>query len=159
MARTVKEHEYAAKRNQILAAAQRLIYTKGYERIDHRRHPGGFPDRPAGPSIATFTPSRPCWKRSSSRCKKTWNSRYLPIVQDPRLSALEKLQRFFATLDTARTAQKAFIASLARVWFADENAIVREKVAEAIVERRAPLLRIDRPPGGPGRRLYVSPFP
>ena len=33
MARTVKEQEYAEKRNEILDAAQRLVYTKGYERM------------------------------------------------------------------------------------------------------------------------------
>ena len=153
MARTVKEQEYAAKRSQILAAAQRLIYTKGYERMtigdilaDLQISSGAF---------YHYFDSKPAVLEAViEQMQKDVEQPLLPIVQDPRLSALEKLQRFFATLDTARTAQKAFIASLARVWFADENAIVREKVAEAIVERRAPLLTNDRPPGGPGRRLY-----
>ena len=38
MARTVKEHEYAEKRNEILDAAQRFIYTKGYERMGRLRN-------------------------------------------------------------------------------------------------------------------------
>src|SRR5438309_977263 len=33
MARTVKEEEYAIRRNQILDVAQGLIYTKGYEQM------------------------------------------------------------------------------------------------------------------------------
>jgi AcrR family transcriptional regulator len=33
MARIVKEEEYAARRNEILDAAQRLVYTKGYEHM------------------------------------------------------------------------------------------------------------------------------
>lgn len=33
MARVVKEQEYSQKRNDILDAAVRLIYTKGYERM------------------------------------------------------------------------------------------------------------------------------
>ena len=33
MARVVKEQEYAAKRNEILDAAQRLIYSKGYTQM------------------------------------------------------------------------------------------------------------------------------
>ena len=33
MARTIKPHEYAEKRNDILDAAQRLVYSKGYERM------------------------------------------------------------------------------------------------------------------------------
>jgi hypothetical protein len=35
---------------------------------------------------------------------------------------------------------KAFLAGLARVWYTDDNAIVRQKVDEAIVVRRAPML-------------------
>jgi AcrR family transcriptional regulator len=33
MARTLKEEEYLARRNEILAAARRLVYTKGYEQM------------------------------------------------------------------------------------------------------------------------------
>ena len=33
MARIVKEEEYVEKRNEILAVAQRLVYTKGYEQM------------------------------------------------------------------------------------------------------------------------------
>ena len=33
MARKVNEQEYAEKRNEILEAAQRLVFTKGYERM------------------------------------------------------------------------------------------------------------------------------
>lgn len=33
MARIVKEKAYAVKRNEILEAAQRLVYTKGYEQM------------------------------------------------------------------------------------------------------------------------------
>jgi TetR/AcrR family transcriptional repressor of nem operon len=62
------------------------------------------------------------------------------IIDDSSLSAIEKLQRFFATLDEARHSQQAVITELVRIWFADDNAIVREKVDEVIVQRRAPLL-------------------
>ena len=33
MARTVKEQEYATKRNEILDIARKLVYTKGYEQM------------------------------------------------------------------------------------------------------------------------------
>ena len=33
MARTVKEHEYSARRSEILDAAQRLVSTIGYEQM------------------------------------------------------------------------------------------------------------------------------
>jgi hypothetical protein len=43
-------------------------------------------------------------------------------------------------LDRTRSTQQALIADVMRVWFADDNAIVREKTDEVIVQRRAPLL-------------------
>lgn len=65
---------------------------------------------------------------------------FLPIVHDPHLSAIEKLQGFFATLDRLRTAQKADVVKLLRIWYTDDNAIVRQKVDDAVFEQCAPLL-------------------
>ena len=50
------------------------------------------------------------------------------IVHDPHLSALDKLQRFFASLTYFKTERKTFLLALLQVWYKDENAIVREKV-------------------------------
>ena len=55
----------------------------------------------------------------------------LPIVQDPVLGALEKLQRFFAALDQWKFAHKRLILAYLPVWYGDENAIVRNKLYQA----------------------------
>jgi AcrR family transcriptional regulator len=139
MARTVNQEEHDAKRNQILDAAQRLVYTKGYERmtvqdilVDLGISSGAF--------YHYFSSKPAVLEALIERMQQDAEQPLLPLVHDPHLSALEKLQRFFAILDRSRIAQKAFIADLLRVWFADDNAIVRQKVDEAILERRAPLL-------------------
>jgi AcrR family transcriptional regulator len=64
----------------------------------------------------------------------------LPIVHDPTLGALDKLQRFFATLDREKLAHKEFVLAYLRVWYADENAIVRHKLYTARVKRLTPWL-------------------
>jgi len=64
----------------------------------------------------------------------------LPIIHDPHLSAIEKFQGFFDTLDRLRIAHKADVVTLGRVWYTGDNAIVRQKVDEAVREQRAPLL-------------------
>jgi TetR/AcrR family transcriptional regulator, transcriptional repressor for nem operon len=64
----------------------------------------------------------------------------LPIIHDPHLGALNKLQRFFDMLDRLRIAHKTDVVKLGRVWYSDDNAIVRQKVDEAVVKQRAPLL-------------------
>jgi AcrR family transcriptional regulator len=139
MARVVKAEEFAAKRNQILDAAQRLIYSKGYERmsiqdiLDQLQISKG--------AFYHYFDSKPALLEALiERMQQQIEQSLLPSIHDPRLSALEKLQLYFAALDRSRTEKKAFIADLARVWFADDNAIVREKVNAATIERRAPLL-------------------
>jgi AcrR family transcriptional regulator len=64
----------------------------------------------------------------------------LPVIHDPYLSAIEKLQGFFDTLDQLRMANRAILITVAQVWYTDGNALVRLKVDEAIFEQRAPLL-------------------
>jgi AcrR family transcriptional regulator len=141
MARTVNEQEYAAKRNDILDAAQRLVYAKGYERMT-------IQDILADLQISSgafyhYFASKPALLEALiERMQQEVEQPLLSIVHDQHLTALGKLQRFFATLDRSRAAQKTFLAGLLHVWFADHNAIVRQKVDEASVERRAPLLTV-----------------
>lgn len=139
MARTVHEEEYAEKRDEILDAAQRLVYAKGYERMT-------IQDILADLQISSgafyhYFDSKPALLEALiERMQEEVEQPLIPIVHDPHLPAVEKLQSFFATLDCSRAAQKASLAKLLRVWFTDYNAIVRQKVDEASVERRAPLL-------------------
>jgi len=139
MARTVKEQEYAEKRNEILDAAQRLVYTKGYERMT-------IQDILADLQISSgafyhYFDSKPAVLEAFiERIKEETEKPLLPIIQDPHLPALEKLRGFFATLDRLRIAHKADVVKLGRVWYTDDNAIVRQKVDEAVLKQRAPLL-------------------
>jgi AcrR family transcriptional regulator len=139
VARTVNKAEHTAKRNQILDAAQRLVYTKGYERMT-------LQDILADVQISSgafyhYFDSKPAVLEAFiERIRQEVEQPLLPIVHDPRLPALDKLQRFFDTLDRLRLAHKADVIELGRVWYTDDNAIVRQKVDEAVVKQRAPLL-------------------
>jgi AcrR family transcriptional regulator len=139
MARTVNQTEYTAKRNDILDAAQRLIYTKGYERMT-------LQDILAEVQISSgafyhYFDSKPAVLEAFiDRIRQAVEQPLLPIVRDPELGALDKLQGFFDTLDHLRLARKADVVKLGRVWYTDDNAIVRQKVDEAVVKQRAPLL-------------------
>jgi AcrR family transcriptional regulator len=64
----------------------------------------------------------------------------IPIVQDPNLSAIEKMERYFDTGFRWKTAQKDFMLRLLRVWLADENAIVRQKMFSTSVKQITPSL-------------------
>jgi AcrR family transcriptional regulator len=139
MARIVKEHEYTAKRNAILDAAQRAIATTGYERM-------AIADLLSELQISSgafyhYFDSKPALLFALvERMGDQIIPLVLPIVHDPTLGALDKLKRFFATLDRGKLAHKAFVLTYLRVWYADENAIVRHKLYTTRVKRLSPWL-------------------
>ena len=139
MARTIKPEEFAAKRREILDAAQRLVLTKGYEQMsiqdildDMRISSGAFHHY--------FDSRKALLDAIIERIKQESEKPLLLIIHDPSLSAIEKLQGFFDTLDRLRIANKAEVVKLMRVWYIDDNALVRLKVDEAVLQQRAPLL-------------------
>src|SRR6266487_2074070 len=107
MARTVNEKEYRVKLNEILDVAQRLVYTKGYDQmaiqdiLDELQISKG--------AFYHYFDSKPALlealiERLGQEALRLLN----PIVQDPHLGALDKLQRFFDTAVRWKTARKAF---------------------------------------------------
>jgi TetR/AcrR family transcriptional regulator, transcriptional repressor for nem operon len=139
MARTVKPQEYASKRGEILDAAQRMIFTKGFEQtsvrdiLDELRISNGAFHHYFGSREALLD-------GLIERIRQGSELPLLPIVHDPHLTAIEKLQGFFDTLDGLRMAHKADVAAAMRVWYTDDNALVRQKVDEAVLQQRAPLV-------------------
>ena len=113
MARTVNQAEKTAKRNEILDVAQRLIYTKGYERMT-------LQDILADVQISSgafyhYFDSKPAVLEAFiERIKTEVEKPLLPIVYDSHLPAIEKLQGFFDTLDRLRIAHKADVVKLGR---------------------------------------------
>lgn len=141
MARTVKQEEHTTKRNDILSAAQRLIATKGYGRMtvqdlldDLQISKGAF--------YHYFDSKQAVLEALCERMLDEADQLLTPLVHDPDLQALEKLQRFFPALLRWKSAQRMFVAELLRVWFTDDNAIVRQKVDTLTAQRLAPLLTL-----------------
>jgi AcrR family transcriptional regulator len=139
MVRIVKEHEYAARRNAILDAAQRAVETKGYEQMAIADLLGEL--QISSGAFYHYFDSKPALLLALvERMGDQVEQLVLPIVHDPKLSALDKLQRFFATLDQGKLAHKRLVLAYLRIWYADENAIVRHKLYVARVKRFTPWL-------------------
>jgi AcrR family transcriptional regulator len=139
MARTVKPEAVAAKRKEILDATQRLVFTKGFEEMsiqdildEVRISSGAFHHY--------FDSRQALLEALIERIRQESEQPLLPIIHDPNLTAIEKLQVFFDTLDRLRIAHKVDVVELAQIWYTDSNAIVRQKVDEAIFAQRSPLL-------------------
>jgi AcrR family transcriptional regulator len=137
MTRVVKE--YGARRNEILDEAQRLIQSKGYEQMTIQDILDSL-QISKGAFYHYFGSKQELLEAVLKRIMDVMEEILLPIVHDPHLSALEKLQSFCATLARWKTTQRAFLLALLRVWHTDDNAIVRQKLHAANDLRAAPLL-------------------
>jgi len=139
MARIVNKAEYDLRRNEILDAAQRLVYTKGYEQMS-------IQDILAEVHISKgafyhyFDSKQALLEALIERMASQIEQLLAPIVQDEQLNATQKLQRLFNTAARWKTDRKEVLLSLVNVWYADENAILRLRVQAAVIPEIAPLL-------------------
>lgn len=139
MARVIKE--YAVRRNEILDAAQRLVQTKGYEQMtiqdlldDLQISKGAF--------YHYFTSKQALLEALIERMVNVIEPLVLTIVHDPHLSALEKLCRLFGTVSRWKTARKEFLLALLRVWYADDNVLIRQKTRDVSAKLLTPQLQV-----------------
>ena len=137
MARTVKAEEYAEKRKAILDVAQRYIAIKGYEQMttqdileDLQISKGAFYHYFDSKAALLFA--------LIERMGDEAEQRVLPILHDSELSALDKLVRYFTTLDQLKREHMNLALAFGHVWYADENAIVRHKLYITRIKRLTP---------------------
>jgi AcrR family transcriptional regulator len=157
MARVVKEREREVKRKEILDAAQRLIYTKGYEQMsiqdilnELKISKGAF--------YHYFDSKQALLEALIDQMRFEAEPIVLPIINDPNLPALDKLHRFFDASARWKTARKDYILSLVRVWYADENAIVRQKIEANLIRWSTPLL-VGIIRQGMEEKVFNTPYP
>lgn len=139
MARVVNQEVYELRRSKILEAAQRLVYTKGYDGMsiqdiltDQQISKGAFYHY--FPSKQTLLEA--LIEQMAHQVLQLMN----PIVQDGSLSAPEKLRRVFDIASRWKTERKKVLLSLVGVWYADENAALRQKAQVALLPIIAPML-------------------
>jgi AcrR family transcriptional regulator len=139
MARIVKEVEYAVRRNEIIAVAQRLVYTKGFEQMsiqdildEMKISRGAF--------YHYFDSKSALLEAMTERLIDEAEILLKPVMDDPELNAIEKLQRYFSTAAIWKTTQKTYLLAILRGWYSDNNALVRQKMTTAGLNWIAPML-------------------
>ena len=139
MPRTVDEAAHAKRREAFLDAAQRLIETKGYERMtiqdvldDVGTSKGAF--------YHYFDSKQALLEGLLVRLVDALDGPLTRCVNDAALPTLDKLRQFFAAIVRVSTEQRELALAMLPVLFSDENAIVREKLRARIPEQLAPLL-------------------
>lgn len=137
MARIVKE--YAVRRDELLDMGEQLIYSKGYERMSVQDILDAL-NIAKGTFYHYFDSKQALLEAVVERMIERAYQLLAPIAHNADLSAAEKFEHFFMSLAQLKTDHKALLLGLLRVWYADDNVLVRQKVSAESHGRFKPLL-------------------
>lgn len=138
MARTVNPTLHTVRRDAFLDVAQRLVETKGYEAMSIQDVLEAL-EVSKGAFYHYFDSKQALLEAVVERFADGAMARMAPIFGDPKLSALEKLERVFAGIAGWKAERKDLVLAIIEVWNSDSNAIVREKLRRMSVRFLTPL--------------------
>jgi AcrR family transcriptional regulator len=140
MARIVKEKQYEARRNEILDAAIRLVYAKGYDQMTIQDILNEL-EISKGAFYHYFDSKAEVLQAMIERMVDEQVEPVLrAVVDNPNLSAMEKLQGYFDTAIRWKSQRKELMLAITRMYYADENAIFRQKLFSFAQKKITPLL-------------------
>jgi AcrR family transcriptional regulator len=139
MPRTVNATLHTVRREAFLDVAQRLIQAKGYEAMSIQGVLNEL-DASKGAFYHYFDSKQALLEAVVERFADGAMAALEPVLGDPDLPALRKLERVFAGIARWKAERKELVLAILEVWTSDSNAIVREKVRRMTVSRMVPLL-------------------
>jgi AcrR family transcriptional regulator len=139
VARTLNPSARAVRSDAILDVAERLIRTKGYEQMSVQE----IQDEVGvsrGAIYHYFGSKADILEAVIERIGDQVVILLEPIAADPGLAPLEKLRRVFAVASQWKTQRKELMLALAQAWYSDPNALVRDRLREALTARIGPVI-------------------
>jgi AcrR family transcriptional regulator len=127
------------RREAFLEVAQRLIQTKGYEAMSIQDVLAEL-DASKGAFYHYFDSKVALLEAVIERLADTGLATVAPILGDPDLPAIRKLEKVFAGIARFKAEQKDLVLAIMEVWKSDGNAVVREKLRRLTASRMVPLL-------------------
>ena len=128
---------HGVRRDAYLDVAQRLVETKGYEAMSIQDVLDAL-EVSKGAFYHYFDSKQALLEAVVERFADGAMGRMAPILSDPNLSALEKLERVFAGIAGWKAERKDLVLAIIEVWSSDSNAIVREKLRRMTVRLMTP---------------------
>lgn len=139
MARTVNVAIHTVRKEAFVDAALRLMQTRGYESVSIQDVLDAV-GASRGAFYHYFDSKQELLEAAVDRIADQALTELTPVVDDPVLPAIPKLERFFSGIGRWKTQRKALMLELIKVWVSDHNAVVREKVRRTLVARVTPVL-------------------
>ena len=137
--RTLNAEVHAVRRDVFIDAAQRLIQSQGYEDVsigEILANTGAS----RGAFYHYFESKADLLEAVIERMTDAATASLMPIVDDPELGAVAKLDGYFRGIARWKAERPEFVLGIVRVWLSDENAIVREKFRKGLFPQMLPLL-------------------
>jgi AcrR family transcriptional regulator len=139
VARTVNPTLYTVRRDAFLDVAQRLIQTKGYEAMSVQDVLNEL-EASKGAFYHYFDSKQALLEAVIERLADAALGEMAPVLSDPEIPALRKLEKVFAGIARYKAERKDLMLAIIEVWNSDGNAIVREKLRRLTSSRMVPLL-------------------
>lgn len=139
MARTLNASLHTVRRVAFLDVAQRLVQTKGYEEMSIQDVLDEL-EASKGAFYHYFDSKQALLEAVVERFADGALAALVPVLNDPKLPALRKLERVFAGIASWKAERKELVLAIMEVWNSDGNAIVREKLRRMTVSRMVPIL-------------------
>jgi AcrR family transcriptional regulator len=141
MARTLNVAVRTVRRDAFIEVAQRLIQTKGYERMSVQDVLAEL-DASKGAFYHYFDSKEALLEAVVDRFADSGMATIAPILNNPELPAVRKLERVFSGIASFKAEQKDLVLAIMEAWNSDGNAIFREKVRRLTANLLIPLLTI-----------------
>jgi AcrR family transcriptional regulator len=130
---------HRVRRDAFLDAAQRLVETKGYGAISVQDVLDAL-EVSKGAFYHYFDSKQALLEGVVDRFADGAMGSIAPILNDPKLPAITKLERVFSGIAGWKAQRKELVLRIIEVWNSDSNAIVREKVRRMTARLMVPLL-------------------
>ena len=130
---------HTVRREAFLDVAQRLVEAKGYEEMSVQDVLDEV-DASKGAFYHYFDSKQALLEAVVERSVDDAMAALAPVLSDPDLPALRKLESVFAGIARWKAERKELVLAIMEVWNSDGNAIVREKLRRMTVSRMVPLL-------------------
>ena len=139
MARTVNAALRTVRQDAFLDVAERLVQTKGYEAMSVQDVLDEL-EASKGAFYHYFDSKQALLEAVVERFADAGMAGVRPILEDPNLPALRKLEMVFAEIARFKAEQKELVLAIIEVWKSDGNALVREKLRRLSTKLMVPLL-------------------
>ena len=139
MARTRDPVAHAERREAFVDVALRLIETKGYEQMSIQDVLDEL-DASRGAFYHYFGSKVALLEAVVERTVDQATAALVPVLDDPGLSAHQKLEGFFGGIARWKFERSDLMFAVMRAWLSDENIIVRERLRQLTMQRVTPML-------------------